>query len=267
MKEIINNCINIYADLYKTLLSNKSERIVIDSTQDIIFLINLVMIDNHLRKKGVNLEYYFNQNGKIEIRDLNEILRNVNIRGNKEQGNESEFVVPITKIEKNEDASKIFSTYFFQFEGLKKIYSSNIIDDFLVSFIEIVQNIPYHSMGSPGFVTVMLIKNIKATSLVLTATDFGVGIPKSLIHLKSQYFHYWNDSFAVSLALKERVSRFKDNGRGKGLAGVYNCIKRNKGILWIRSGRGFFVHKAEDYEAVELDQHFPGVQCFIKMDI
>src|SRR5690606_27487050 len=107
--------------------------------------------------------------------------------------NDLSVIIPITKIEKNEDASKIFSACFSKLQPLKNEYNGKIIDDFLVSFIEITQNIPYHCMNSTGYVVVLFEDIPDNPSLKLAVTDFGIGIPNSLSGLISEYRHYWND--------------------------------------------------------------------------
>jgi Signal transduction histidine kinase len=272
METVQQGCMLLYKELTNIYRTKKDLIVEISTMPDISYLINLVMLKSELNKKGFNIQLRINET-------VNQDLLETMLGGicqieyptvkNKNQKNHNDLtvIVPITKIEKNEDASKIFPLCFSNLQGLKKYYTGKIIDDFLVAFIEIVQNIPYHSMGSTGLVAVIYENIPENPTLILAVTDFGIGIPNSLSELKSEYRYFWNDSFAVTLALKERVSRFKDKGRGKGLAGVYSFIKKHKGTLWIRSGRGLFVHKDEDYEASELQDWFPGVQCFIKLPL
>jgi len=66
----------------------------------------------------------------------------------------------------------------------------------------------------------------------IAVMDTGIGFRKSL----SQRFSLKNDLDSIEKALLHEVSRYAEEGRGQGLAGVRRFVKEWNGKLSIRSG-------------------------------
>ena len=73
--------------------------------------------------------------------------------------------------------------------------------------------------------------------VVIAVCDAGLGFRSSLEstpgHLPSAR---WDDAAALEEAVVRGVSRFRDRGRGQGLAGARNYVGRWNGKLSVRSG-------------------------------
>ena len=76
----------------------------------------------------------------------------------------------------------------------------------------------------------------------------------------------WGDGAALELALLQSVSRFRDPGRGQGLAGIRRYLGRWEGKISIRSGTARLSVVPSWDDDVPLAEHlpfFPGSQVQI----
>jgi hypothetical protein len=72
---------------------------------------------------------------------------------------------------------------------------------------------------------------------VIAVADAGVGFRHSLEPTQAKRFgERWGDAAALEAALIQGVSRFRDPGRGQGLAGIRRYLARWEGKVAIRSG-------------------------------
>jgi len=73
--------------------------------------------------------------------------------------------------------------------------------------------------------------------VVIAVADAGVGFRHSLEPTQAKRFgERWGDAAALEAALVQGVSRFRDPGRGQGLAGIRRYLARWEGKIAIRSG-------------------------------
>src|SRR5947208_2863455 len=73
--------------------------------------------------------------------------------------------------------------------------------------------------------------------VVIAVADAGVGFRHSLEATQAKRFgERWGDAAALEAALVQGVSRFRDPGRGQGLAGIRRYVARWEGKVAIRSG-------------------------------
>ena len=73
--------------------------------------------------------------------------------------------------------------------------------------------------------------------VVIAVADAGVGFRHSLESTQAKRFgERWGDAAALEAALIQGVSRFRDPGRGQGLAGIRRYLARWEGKVAIRSG-------------------------------
>lgn len=92
--------------------------------------------------------------------------------------------------------------------------------------------------------------------LAFTIFDSGQGIYKSL---RSSSDHApRNELDAITLAIKEEVTRDKSIGQGNGLFGLHSIIKQGKGRLVITSGRGSYMYESGQTKT------FNSIPCFWK---
>jgi hypothetical protein len=94
--------------------------------------------------------------------------------------------------------------------------------------------------GTPGWAAVHAYsfrKRLGRRVLVIATSDAGVGFRKSLeATMAKRIGDRWSDGAAIESALIQGISRFRDPGRGQGLAGIKRYLSRWHGKVSIRSG-------------------------------
>ena len=143
---------------------------------------------------------------------------------------------------------------------------SKAILGFTMTLSEICQNITEHA-GQGGWVAVQSYKWTKRLGrrvVVIAVCDAGLGFRRSLEsapgHLPTAR---WDDAAALEEAVIRGVSRFRERGRGHGLAGARNYVGRWHGKLSVRSGTARIAIVPEwddDLALVERLPQFPGAQ-------
>ncbi|MEN8122618.1 MAG: STAS-like domain-containing protein [Bacteroidota bacterium] len=98
---------------------------------------------------------------------------------------------------------------------------------------EVMDNVIQHAGINRGFIMSQVLKTGK--SLNVCIFDYGQGIYNTL---KDTKYNPGNASDAISLCVKEGVTRDKKVGQGNGLWGLYNMVNLNGGHLSIISGKG-----------------------------
>ena len=155
---------------------------------------------------------------------------------------ESNVLLEITPIAKSDDIHTIVGQVQ---ERLKRIIQGELkletkaVLGFTMTLSEVCQNIIEHA-GQGGWVAVQSYrwtKRLGRRVVVIAVCDAGLGFRRSLEsapgHLPSAR---WDDATALEEAVIRGVSRFRDRGRGQGLAGARNYVGRWQGKLSVRSG-------------------------------
>ena len=109
---------------------------------------------------------------------------------------------------------------------------------FGMALSEACQNIVEHA-GTGGWVAVQTYRwrNIGRKVAVIAVADAGVGFRHTLeATQRNRFGDRWGDATALEAALIQGVSRFRDPGRGQGLAGIRRYLNRWQGKISIRSG-------------------------------
>jgi anti-sigma regulatory factor (Ser/Thr protein kinase) len=139
---------------------------------------------------------------------------------------------------------------------------------FGMALSEACQNIVEHA-GTGGWVAVHAYswRKLGKRVVVIGVADAGVGFRSTLEPMQANRFgERWGDGAALEAALLHSVSRFRDPGRGQGLAGIRRYIGRWKGKISIRSGTARIAIVPEwddDVPLVENLAPFPGAQVQI----
>ena len=140
---------------------------------------------------------------------------------------------------------------------------------FAMALSEACQNIVEHA-GTSGWVAVQVYnfrKRLGRRVVVIAVSDAGVGFRRSLEATQARRFgDRWGDGAALEAAVIQNVSRFRDPGRGQGIAGIKRYLSRWAGKLSIRSGtaRIAIVPPWDDDEPMtEHLASFPGAQVQI----
>lgn len=137
---------------------------------------------------------------------------------------------------------------------------------FTMTLSEICQNIIEHA-GQGGWVAVQSYrwtKRLGRRVVVIAVCDAGLGFRRSLEstpgHMPSTR---WDDAAALEEAVIRGVSRFRERGRGQGLAGARNYVGRWNGKLSVRSGTARIAIVPswdDDVPLAEGLPQFPGAQ-------
>ena len=156
--------------------------------------------------------------------------------GKYQRSPDSDVLLEITAIEKANDIHFIVGKVRERAQAILAThlrYDERAINGFIVALSEVCQNIIEHSENK-GFVGIQkyhyssLGKNI----VKIAVMDVGIGFRKSL----SGRFKLRGDLDAIDKALLHGASRYEDEGRGHGLAGVRKFVNQWNGKLSIRSG-------------------------------
>lgn len=140
---------------------------------------------------------------------------------------------------------------------------------FAMTLSEACQNIVEHA-GRGGWVAVQTYrwqKRLGRRVVVIAVCDAGVGFRESLESAQGRRMSdRWDDAMALEEAVLRGASRFRDPGRGQGLAGVRRYIGRWDGKLSVRSGTARISIVPSWDEDVPLEEklaYFPGAQMQI----
>jgi anti-sigma regulatory factor (Ser/Thr protein kinase) len=155
---------------------------------------------------------------------------------------ESDVLLPVTPVRAAEDVHAVVSTIQ---QRASAILSSELRLDpkatmgFAMALSESCQNIVEHA-GTGGWVAVQAYnwrRKLARRVVVIAVADAGVGFRHSLESTQAKRFgERWGDAAALEAALIQGVSRFRDPGRGQGLAGIRRYLARWEGKVAIRSG-------------------------------
>lgn len=159
------------------------------------------------------------------------------------RGGESSVLLEITAVTKSEDVHDVVGRIQ---QKAQQILSKELNIDakatvgFAMTLSEICQNIVEHA-GRGGWVAVQAYTYKKRLAnrrvVVIAVCDAGCGFRESLESAPGRIRNdRWDDAAALEEAVIRGVSRFRDPGRGQGLAGVRRYIGRWDGKLSVRSG-------------------------------
>ncbi len=149
---------------------------------------------------------------------------------------DSDVLLEITPIEKANDIHFIVGKVRERAQAILTThlrYDERAINGFIVALSEVCQNIIEHSENK-GFVGIQKYRyqSLNKNIVKIAVMDIGIGFRKSL----SGRFKLRGDLDAIDKALLHGASRYEDEGRGHGLAGVRKFITQWQGKLSIRSG-------------------------------
>ena len=182
---------------------------------------------------------------------------------------ESSVLLEITPIGKSDDVHTVVGR--IQEKAQQIIHHELHLDPkatigFAMTLSEVCQNIIEHA-GRGGWVAVQTYnwaKRLGRRVVVIAVCDAGIGFRQSLQsspgHLDSDR---WDDAMALEEAVIRGASRFRERGRGQGLAGTRKYVGRWNGKLSVRSGTARIAIVPtwdEDVPLAEGLPPFPGAQ-------
>ena len=155
---------------------------------------------------------------------------------------ESDVLLPVTPVRAAEDVHEVVSKIQ---QRASAILASELQLDpkatmgFAMALSEACQNIVEHA-GTGGWVAVQSYhwrRTLARRVVMIAVADAGVGFRHSLEPTQAKRFGTrWGDAAALEAALIQGVSRFRDPGRGQGLACIRRYLARWNGKIAIRSG-------------------------------
>ena len=184
-------------------------------------------------------------------------------------GSESSVLLEVTPIAQTQDIHTVVTNIQQRSQAIlqEKLHlESKVTMRFTMALSEVCQNVIEHA-GTGGWVAVQAYKwtqRLGRWVVVIAVCDAGMGFRKSLETLQSpRPTGRWDDGMALEQTLLGGVSRFRDPGRGQGLAGVKKFIGQWNGKLSIRSGtaRIAIIPEWDEDQALKKDlAPFPGAQ-------
>jgi len=185
---------------------------------------------------------------------------------------ESDVLLPVTAVRAAEDVHDVVGKIQ---QRASAILASELQLDpkatmgFAMALSEACQNIVEHA-GTGGWVAVQSYhwrRKLARRVVVIAVADAGVGFRHSLEPTQAKRFgERWGDAAALEAALIQGVSRFRDPGRGQGLAGIRRYLARWDGKIAIRSGTARIAIVPSWDDDVPLKEQlpaFPGAQVLI----
>jgi anti-sigma regulatory factor (Ser/Thr protein kinase) len=188
-------------------------------------------------------------------------------------GSESHVLLEITEVSKSGDVHFVVDQIQ---KRAQKILATELNIDasatirFVTTLSEVCQNVVEHA-GTSGWVAVQTYlwkKRLGRRVVQICVADGGQGFRRSLETLPGRVSpgDNWNDGLALEEAVIRGVSRFRDRGRGQGLANTRNFLGKWDGKLSIRSGTARIAVVPSWDEDVPLQEGlpmFPGAQVQI----
>jgi len=188
----------------------------------------------------------------------------------KAKSGESSVLLEVTSVANSDDVHTVVGR--IQQKAQKMLATELHIESratvgFAMTLSEICQNIVEHA-GRGGWVAVQAYTYRQRPPhrrlIVIAVCDAGLGFRQSLESLPGRVRdERWDDAAALEEAVIRGGSRFRDPGRGQGLAGVRKYIGRWDGKLTVRSGTARIAIVPSWDEDVPLEEKlapFPGAQ-------
>ncbi len=154
----------------------------------------------------------------------------------------SDVLLDVTAVRASEDVHQVVDKIS---EGAARILHGELGLEmkatlrFSMALSEACQNIVEHA-GTSGWVAVQAYtfrRRLGRRVAVIAVSDAGVGFRRSLESTHAKRFgERWGDGTALEAALIQGVSRFRDPGRGQGLAFIKRFLDQWEGKISIRSG-------------------------------
>jgi anti-sigma regulatory factor (Ser/Thr protein kinase) len=185
---------------------------------------------------------------------------------------ESNVLLEITPVAKSDDVHGVVERIQTRAQAIL-VHELNLDPQatmrFAMTLSEVCQNIVEHA-GRGGWVAVQSYRyrqRLGRRVVVIAVCDAGIGFRRSLESMPAwKPKDRWDDAMALEDALIRGVSRFRETGRGQGLAGVRRYVGKWEGKLSIRSGTARIALVPDWDDAVPLAEHlpyFPGAQVQI----
>jgi anti-sigma regulatory factor (Ser/Thr protein kinase) len=178
---------------------------------------------------------------------------------------DSPVLLELTKIEEADDTQGAVERVRKKADTLLRRqfnYTSDDIAKFCTALSETCENVCMHSQDW-GFIAIQSYRD----KVKMAIFDLGIGIQSSLAEKADRLGKRWSDCDSILQAMEWGVSRFDDRGRGIGLAGVKDIVRKWRGSMQIRSGTGKIGVNTQRMRGMAIPDlpHFPGTQICITL--
>ena len=145
-------------------------------------------------------------------------------------GNSDHILNRIWKFSSSNEISKIVDAFGKELRKEDR-FSAGTISSLLWSLNEVMDNVLIHSEADNGYVMGQIHKSSK--NIAFSVCDYGIGIFNSL---RESNIHKPRTAIdAITLSIKEEVTRDSSVGQGNGLFGLHSIISQGNGTLEITS--------------------------------
>lgn len=158
------------------------------------------------------------------------------------QTSESSVLLEVTSVVHTQDVHAVVENIQQRAQTIltEKLHlQSKVTMRFTMALSEICQNVIEHA-GTGGWVAVQAYKwqqRLGRNVVVIAVCDAGMGFRKSLESAQGpRPTDRWGDAMALEETVMRGATRFRDPGRGQGLAGVKRFIGNWQGKFSVRSG-------------------------------
>lgn len=178
------------------------------------------------------IDLYSNDGITFEYGDLPSTLSITKFTNPQHFDDISDYVLNrIWKFSNSNEISKIVDAFGEEIRKEDR-FSAGTISSLLWSLNEVMDNVLIHSEVETGYVMGQIHKSSK--NIAFSICDYGIGIFNSL--RKSSLHKPRKAIDAITLAIKEEVTRDSSVGQGNGLFGLHSVVCQGNGILTITSG-------------------------------
>lgn len=187
------------------------------------------LINYYVDKHGVSFD--FDNYGSVNVTKLLSPLELPK--------NQNELSRSLGKVWKFSFSDEIDEIHKAMISELRKTvrFGEGVLEGIEWSIYEIMDNVLLHSEYSCGYIMGQLHPTSK--HVAFTIYDTGQGIYNSL---KNSPHRPRMAVDALTMCVKEGVTRDKKLGQGNGMTGLFNLIQEGNGSICITSGNGYFRH-------------------------
>jgi hypothetical protein len=184
------------------------------------------------------INYFKEKEGiKIKYRNLSSYLKYIDFVNPKQisDANIGKSTSTLDKIWKFSNSDEIHQLVTSYVTSIRRnvICKEGVLSGVIWSMNEVMDNVIQHASIDNGFIMAQMDK--KNNHLNVCIYDYGRGI---FMTLRDSEHKPRTAVDAITLAIKEGVTRDKSIGQGNGLWGLYNIVSQNNGKLSIISGKG-----------------------------
>lgn len=208
---------------------------------------------------------------QIDLRNVPEVAEVMSIRNPQEASEvnlmETEPLSRMWVYFDHQQANRLTSSYMDCIRR-KVECKTGVLEALEWCLYEILDNVMQHSKSDLGFA--MLQIHIRSKRLAVCVADTGIGVQRSLA--SSSLYKPRTAFDALTLAVKEGVTRDKRTNQGNGLFGLSRIVEQNGGKLWMRSGRGFMLLEGDRWNGrnnqpvIDAEHHGTVVDFQLKID-